>query len=94
MEHILEPLREPGSLPAEYLSASGQYCWRQSQLMVRAGKRAAGSAASRHFAIPSEEFALIVRKLTGLFTFIAVLEAEFNASDLLHPHIDAWRGAA
>lgn len=59
--------------------------------MHRAGKAAARSATSRHFTTPSREFALIARKLTGVFTFIAVLEAEFNAYEMVAAHIARWR---
>jgi hypothetical protein len=61
--------------------------------MHRVGKQAATSAATRHFATPSREFAMIVRKLTGVFTFITVLEAEFNGHALVHRYIDDWIGA-
>ena len=33
---------------------------------------------------------MIARKLTGVFTFIAVLNAEFNAHDRVSWHIDRW----
>ena len=89
--HLVEPLRPPAELPPEYLDAQGQYRWGQSRLMHRAGKRAAASAASRHFTPPSREFALIARKLTGVFTFISVLEAQFNAYDMVAGHIARWR---
>jgi hypothetical protein len=59
--------------------------------MRRAGKQAAVSATSRHFTPPSRDFALIARKLTGVFNFIAVLEAEFNAHDMIETHISRWR---
>ena len=87
IRHLLEPLRSPDNLPAEYLNAEDQYCWATSGLLTRAGKKAANSATSRHFSIPSAEFALIARKLTGVFTFIAMLEAEFNAWDVVAPFI-------
>lgn len=91
--HLLEPLRAPESLPPEYLNERGEYCWAKSNLMRRAGKRAASSAASRHFSTPSRDFALIARKLSGLFNFIVVLEAEFNAADMLEKHVARWRQA-
>ena len=88
--HLLEPLREPSELPPEYLNADGEYCWARSRLMRRAGKQAAVSAGSRHFTAPSREFAMIARKLSGVFTFIAVLGAEFNAYDIAQRHIERW----
>jgi predicted unusual protein kinase regulating ubiquinone biosynthesis (AarF/ABC1/UbiB family) len=89
--HLLEPLRAPDQLPAEYLNEQGEYCWAKSRLMRRAGKQAALSTTSRHFTTPSRDFALIARKLTGVFTFIDVLEAEFNAYDMVEAHINRWR---
>ena len=87
---LLEPLREPERLPREYLNQRGEYCWGRSRLMQRVGRRAAGLAASRDFATPSRDFALIVRKLSGVFTFITVLDAQFNAHELVHRYIDDW----
>ena len=87
---LLEPLRPPEHLPAEYLNGSGEYQWARSRLMRRVGKHAASSAASLDFTTPSREFAMIARKLTGVFTFIAVLNAEFNAHDRVSWHIDRW----
>ncbi len=91
VRHLLEPLQEPTQLPADLLNAEGDYCWAQSELLSRAGRKAAGSATSRHFSIPSGDFALIARKLTGVFTFIAVLRAEFNAWEVAEPYITGWR---
>lgn len=90
---LLEPLLPPEALPAEHLNDRGEYRWGQSRLMKRAGRQAAASAATRHFSPPTREFALIARKLTGVFTFIAVLGAEFNAHDRVRWHIDRWLAA-
>ncbi len=87
---LLEPLRPPQELPTEHLNASGEYRWGHSRLMRRVGKQAASSARSREFTTPTRDFALIARKLTGVFTFIAVLNAEFNAHDRVQAHIDRW----
>jgi predicted unusual protein kinase regulating ubiquinone biosynthesis (AarF/ABC1/UbiB family) len=89
--HLLEPLREPGRLPKDLLNRRGEYRWADSRLMQRAGKMAAAHSTSRHFTAPSRDFALIARKLTGVFTFIAVLGAEFNGHELVMPHIQRWR---
>ena len=89
--HLLEPLRSPEQLPPEYLNTDGEYCWGKSQLMRRAGKKAALATTSRSFATPSRDFALIARKLTGLFNFIAALDAEFNAHDMVQLHIRRWQ---
>jgi len=88
---LLEPLREVQNLPPERLNAQGEYRWGASNLMQRAGKKAAKSTLSRHFTTPSREFAFVARKLTGVFTFIAVLNAEFNGAELLQQHVARWR---
>lgn len=88
---LLEPLRKPEALPAAYLNDNGEYCWGSSRLMQRAGKLAASSAVTRHFTMPSRDFALIARKLSGLFNFIAVLDAQFNAHDLVQARTAKWR---
>jgi predicted unusual protein kinase regulating ubiquinone biosynthesis (AarF/ABC1/UbiB family) len=89
--HLLEPLRIPEHLPRERLNRRGEYCWAGSRLMQRAGKMAVASTTSRHFTTPSRDFALIARKLAGVFTFISVLGAEFNGHDLAISHIRRWR---
>ena len=85
--HIMEPLREVDDLPPALLNARGQYRWAESELLKRAGKKAAKSSLTRDFDLPSQEFAFIARKLTGVFTFIAVLKAEFNGAPLLQEHL-------
>jgi predicted unusual protein kinase regulating ubiquinone biosynthesis (AarF/ABC1/UbiB family) len=88
--HLLEPLLPSSELPPECLSRSGHYRWRDSALLTRAGRKASRSAASRYFVLPSPEFALITRKLTGVFTFIAALGAEFNGADIVERHLRQW----
>ena len=66
--------------------------------MRRAGKQAARVCHQSPFHAPFRDFALIARKLTGVFNFIAVLEAEFNAHEMVNPisaaggEGDAWPG--
>ncbi|NNC55238.1 MAG: AarF/ABC1/UbiB kinase family protein, partial [Pseudomonadales bacterium] len=93
-KQILEPLREPASLPKEFLNDNGEYHWANSRLIQRAGKAGAKKAASRHFATPSKDFILIARKLAGVFTFIAVLDAEFNGYEIAQKYIARWRKGA
>jgi predicted unusual protein kinase regulating ubiquinone biosynthesis (AarF/ABC1/UbiB family) len=88
---LLEPLQHPSKLPKEYLNKKGEYCWAQSRLLKRAGKQAIASLTRSDFTTPSRDFALIARKLTGVFTFISVLEAEFNAHEIVEHHIQGWR---
>ena len=88
--HLLEPLRSADRLPQLYLNQPGEYCWAHSRLMRRAGKQAALSTTSKHFTTPSRDFALSARKLSGVFNFIAVLEAEFNGHEMVMEHIQRW----
>lgn len=88
---LLEPLRPAGQLPAAYLNKAGEYCWSQSQLIQRAGKQGARNASSRHFSPPARDFMLLARKLTGVFTFIAVLDAEFNGYTIAEKYITQWQ---
>tara|TARA_B110000503_G_scaffold36278_1_gene59331 strand:+ start:46627 stop:48039 length:1413 start_codon:yes stop_codon:yes gene_type:complete len=90
-QHLLEPLRPPERLPPQYLNDKGEYCWGKSLLMRRAGALAAQSAINRHFTTPTRDFALIARKLTGVFNFIVALDAQFNAHELVESHIRRWR---
>ena len=85
---VLEPLaNEKVEIPAEALNEQGEYCWKRSDLPTRIAKRAALSAINRYFKIPPKEFVFLNRKLVGVYTFISVLDAEFNGRDLLSPYL-------
>jgi len=84
---LLEPLQAPEHLPSEYLNRRGDYCWGRSELINRTGRRVARSMANRQFAMPTGDFAMVARKLTGVFTFISVLNAEFNGHDIAKPYL-------
>lgn len=88
---IMEPLLEPSQLPKSTLNSQGQYDWSKSNLMTRAGKQAAQSTRHEDFSLPSQEFAFVARKLTGVFTFISTLKAEFNGADVLDKYLDTPR---
>ena len=87
IRNLLEPLCSPEALPPQHLNAEGLYCWGHSELLNRTGKQVARSLTNREFAIPSGDFAMVARKLTGVFTFIAVLNAEFNGHDIVKPYL-------
>jgi len=81
---LMEPFKEDLSqVPKQALNARGIYDWHGSKLLKRAGKMAAKSMLYKGFTVPPSEFVLLARKLTGVFTFVAALKAEFNASELL-----------
>lgn len=87
---LLEPLRPPQALPPEYVDDQGRYCWAESNLMQRVARLAAQSVKHKHFATPTRQFAVIARKLTGVFTFICLLNPRFNGHAIAQRHIDAW----
>ncbi len=91
---ILEPLRPAEQLPSEYLNASGQYQWAHSELIKRVGKLGAAASLNHQFSLPAVEFTLVARKLIGVFTFLAVLGAEFNGHDIAWRYTRAWQKTA
>lgn len=81
---LVEPMNyEPEALPEGALNEQGVYRWQHSQLPKRVAKQAAKSAFSKYFAAPPKEFTFLSRKLLGVFSFIAVLDAEFNGKPVL-----------
>ncbi len=88
---LLEPLRLSfADAPGYATSRRGAYRWKQSRLIHRAGELAIKSAITPYFRLPPREFALITRKLTGVFSFIATLGAEFNGYANLDRQVSAW----
>ena len=86
---IMEPMREANELPPQFLNAQGEYRWSETKLMKRAALIAGRSVGNRDFDLPSEKFALVTRKLIGVFTFISILEAEFNGAPILEQYRDS-----
>jgi predicted unusual protein kinase regulating ubiquinone biosynthesis (AarF/ABC1/UbiB family) len=85
---VLEPLSPDSVEKPEYaLNDSGQYRWKQSDLPNRVARQATRSAISRYFRIPPREFIFLNRKLVGVYTFIAVLGAEFNGEPILRRYL-------
>lgn len=81
---ILEPFSSDlPSLPAYALSPDGRYDWRESMLLKRAGKLGSDGMLVKGFVIPPSEFMLMVRKLTGVFTFVSSLGAQLDSAHLL-----------
>lgn len=84
---IMEPMRDIEHLPTQLLNAQGAYRWSESKLMKRAAMIAGRSVTSQNFDLPSQNFALVTRKLIGVFTFISLLKAEFNGAPILKNHL-------
>lgn len=81
---IIEPLSEhPDKNSGAVLNNNGQYCWKESNLPQRVAKRASQASMSKYFALPPKEFMFINRKLMGVYTFILVLNAQFNGGEYL-----------
>ena len=87
---VMEPLtaaRRRSGVPVGAIGRTGAYRWRESDLPTRIARRAARAAFSPHFSMPPGEFVFLNRKLIGVYTFIAVLGAEFDGADLLEPYM-------
>jgi len=85
---IIEPLIfDPKVMSGNALNEHGEYKWKDSNLPTRIAKRAAKSSFSRYFRIPPKEFLFLNRKLIGVYTFIAVLDAQFNGASILQPYV-------
>lgn len=81
---ILEPFSSDISkLPDFCKTADGLYDWRTSGLLKRAGKLGSEGMLVKGFVIPPAEFMLMVRKLTGVFTFVSALGAQLDSAFLL-----------
>ncbi|RBP49139.1 ABC1 kinase family protein [Arenicella xantha] len=82
--YILEPFAVNSEAWPKYATgANDAYLWQHSKLLRRAGKLGSEGMLIKGFVIPPSEFMLMVRKLTGVFTFVAALDAKMNSSDLL-----------
>ncbi len=85
---LMEPFKtDHTDTPSFALTKRGEYNWQGSQLLKRVGKVGAKAIITEGFTSPPKEFALIARKLSGVFTFITALEAEFNASPIIEKYL-------
>lgn len=86
---LMEPFRtDHAHTPKFAVTAKGEYDWHGSRLLRRVGKVGAQAVLADGFTSPPKEFALIARKLTGVFTFITTLKAEFNAHNIIAAYLD------
>jgi len=96
---MIEPLNykrrvEKGEdIPSYAMDSQGNYCWAAAKLPKRMGKLAVYSAFSRHFVFPGIDFLLVARKLAGVYTFIATLDAKFDGSVVMEKVISTMRDA-
>jgi len=65
----------------------GQYHWMKSNLINRLLAFASHNALSRAFSIPPKELMHISRKIMGAYTLMGLLNAQFNATDVLKPFV-------
>lgn len=83
---ILEPFRESfGEVPASALD-DGRYDWKNSRLLKRAGRVGSQGMLIKGFSVPPSEFMLMIRKLTGVFTFVSALGAKTQSAQLLNKY--------
>ncbi len=82
-EFILEPFRESFEGVPQSALCADRYDWHGSKLLRRAGKLGSQGMLIKGFAVPPPEFMLMVRKLTGVFTFASTLKAQTHSAELL-----------
>lgn len=86
---LVEPLNyDCEKLPASAFNKQQAYRWAHSNLPRRIAKQATKAAYSKYFAIPPREFTFLSRKLLGVYTFIAALDAEFDGREALAVYLD------
>ena len=86
---ILEPfLADLSEVPDFAKTSGGLYDWHASRLLNRAGKLGSKGMLVKGFVVPPSEFMLMVRKLTGVFTFVATLKAKLNSASILQQYAD------
>ena len=86
---LMEPFRkDKHEIPGFALNDKHEYKWHDSQLLKRVGKLGAKSIGIEGFTSPPKEFALIARKLSGVFSFVTTLRAEFDAYYIIDQYID------
>lgn len=89
---VLEPLARNKPLAgSEAFNSVGDYSWKRSNLPTRVARRAAVSAISRYFQVPPKEFVFLNRKLVGVYTFISVLDGQFNGESILSPFVERFQ---
>jgi len=87
---ILEPFSSNlSSLPDVALTKCGLYDWQKSRLLKRAGKLGSEGMLVKGFVVPPAEFMLMVRKLTGVFTFVSTLGAQLDSAYILERYIES-----
>jgi len=85
---ILEPFTDDLSILPKYAVSRKRYDWHGSKLLKRAGKRGSEMMFVKGFSVPPPEFMLMVRKLTGVFTFMSAIGAKTNSAQLLERYQD------
>ena len=84
---IIEPFRNDFESMPDHAHDGARYDWRESRLLRRAGKLGSQSTLVKGFVMPPREFMLLVRKLTGVFTFVSTLGAKLDASPLIEQYL-------
>ncbi len=84
---IIEPFRyDEMDVPENAVTEFG-YHWKESDLPSRVIKEAIKKAVSLYFSVPPKEFMFLYRKLLGVYTFVAVLDGQFNGRKLIEEYV-------
>lgn len=83
---ILEPFRDSYSQVPQHALDGELYDWSNSRLLKRAGRVGSQGMLVKGFTVPPSEFMLMVRKLTGVFTFVSALGAKTKSAHLLNAY--------
>ncbi|MCL6271364.1 AarF/ABC1/UbiB kinase family protein [Sansalvadorimonas sp. 2012CJ34-2] len=86
---MIEPvLGNREGVPEHVLDEHGCYLWKESDLPGRIARKATKSAVSRYFKVPPKEFIFLNRKLMGVYTFMSVLDARLDSSEMIRGYLD------
>jgi len=85
-QFILEPFRDSYDEVPAFALAGEHYDWQNSRLLKRAGRVGSQGMLVKGFSVPPSEFMLMVRKLTGVFTFVSALGAQTSSAYLLNKY--------
>ncbi len=85
-QFILEPFKNSFEGVPSFAIDGDVYHWKASRLLKRAGRVGSQGMLVKGFTVPPSEFMLMVRKLTGVFTFVSALGAKTKSAHLLNAY--------
>lgn len=85
-KYIMEPFYNSYENVPEFALDGDDYDWKNSRLLKRAGRMGSQGMMVKGFTVPPSEFMLMVRKLTGVFTFVSALGAKTQSAFILNKY--------